>query len=73
MSVSDVQDDLHDHLELQQYIVDMDVRVETLKFDTEMELTAHLKLDEFLRRGMEHEDMKTTVLEEKGVKMNISM
>ena len=53
VSVSGVLEDLHDHLELQQYIVDMDVRVETLEFDMEMELTVHGELDEILRRGLE--------------------
>jgi hypothetical protein len=50
--VSGVLDDLCDHLELQQYIVDMDVRVEKLEFDMEMELTAHGELDEILIRGL---------------------
>ena len=44
-----------------------------MEFDSEMEVTAHYELDEFLRRGLEDHDTKITVLEEEGVKMDISM
>ena len=51
-------EDLHDHLEPQQSIVEMDMRIESLEFDMEMEQSAHDELDEILERGLEQEEMK---------------
>ena len=66
-------DDFCDHLELQRYIVEMYMRIESLEFDMVMELSAHDELDEILERGLEQEDRKSMVLEVEGVRMDISM
>ena len=58
---------------MKKYVLDMDVSLETLEFDSEMEVTGHYELDEFLRGGLEDEDVKMTVLEEERVKMDISV
>ena len=57
-------DDLRDHMELQQYIVEMDMRIESLEFD---------ELDEILKIGLEQEDRKRMVLEVEGVRMDLSV
>jgi hypothetical protein len=66
-------DDLRDHLELQQYIVEMDMRIESLEFDMGMEQSAHDELDVIPKRGLSQEDRKRIVLEVEGAKMDISM
>ena len=45
-------DDLRDHLELQQYIVEMDMRIESLEFDMGMEQSAHDELDAIPKKGL---------------------
>ena len=47
-------DDLHEHLELQQHIMRMDIVEEHLEFDMELEQSAHDELDEVLRMGLKH-------------------
>ena len=49
------------------------MRIESLEFDMEMELSAHDELDEILERGLEQEDRKSMVLELEGVWMDLSM
>ena len=49
-------DDLRDHHEIQQYIVEMDMRTESLEFDMGMEQSAHDELDAILKRGLSQEE-----------------
>ena len=41
MNISIDLEDLQDHLELKEYVMDLDISLETLIFDSQMEITAH--------------------------------
>ena len=73
MDISFSLDDIRDHMELKQYVMDLDSSLNTLDFNSQMEITAHDELDIFLSRGLGDEDVKMTELEEEGVMMYIEM
>ena len=63
-------DDLRDHLKLQQYIMEMDMRTESLEFDMGMEQSAHDELDAILKRGFSQEARKRIVKEVEGANIH---
>ena len=73
MNISIDLEDLQDHLELKEYVMDLDISLETLIFDSQMEITAHDELDSILRGVLDDEDVKMTELVEEGVNMDISL
>ena len=73
MNISINLEDLQDQMELKEYVMDLDISLETLIFDSQMEITAHDELDNILRGVLDDEDVKMTEVVEEGVRMDISM
>ena len=71
MNISIDLEDLQDHLELKEYVMDLDISLETLIFDSQMEMTAHDELDNILRGALEDDDVKMAEVEEEDVMMNL--
>ena len=49
MDISFNLEDLQDHMDQKQYVMDLDLSLQTLVFDCQIEITAHDELDNILR------------------------
>ena len=68
--ISIIMDDIFDHEEIEQYMVEFSTSLERIEFDEVMETTAHQELDDILEEALRGEDV---VMEESGMIMNISV
>ena len=68
--ISIIMDDIFDHEEIEQYMVEFATSLERIEFDEVMGTTTHQELDDILEEALRGEDV---VMEESGMIMNVSV